>query len=218
LALWVSDAINLPATPENPSRPPIPVLVYGGSSTSGTIAIQLLRLPGLNPITTYSPCNFDLVRSFGATAVFDYTDSNTAATIIPYIGGRLKHALNCILDKQSVEYCYAAMARVGGSYTSLELVPGGLLAARRAVHASFVIAFKVTGEELKLPRGYGKLADAGKRDLRIRLFGMFQRLLGEGILKAHPTKALEGGLGGVLAGLELLKSGSVSGKKLVVRL
>lgn len=46
------------------------MLVYGGSTATGTIATQLLELSGYDPIATCSPRNFDLVRSRGASAVF----------------------------------------------------------------------------------------------------------------------------------------------------
>ena len=72
------------------------------------------------------------------------------------------------------------MARVGGRYVSLELVPDEMLAKRRAVHARLVMAFEILGEEVKLPGGYGKPADPEKRELGVRLFSMFQRLLNEG--------------------------------------
>lgn len=42
MALWIS--LKLPGTPEKPTTQPKYVLVYGGSSASGTFAIQLLRL------------------------------------------------------------------------------------------------------------------------------------------------------------------------------
>jgi nucleoside-diphosphate-sugar epimerase len=44
MALWSS--LEIPATPDDPARGnmKIPVLVYGGSTSSGTIAIQLLKL------------------------------------------------------------------------------------------------------------------------------------------------------------------------------
>ena len=218
LALWGTDALNLPATPENPASTPLPVLVYGGSTATGTMAIQLLHLAGLAPIATCSPRNFDLVRSFGATAVFDFTRPDTAAEIKAHTGGRLKHVLDCISDTQSVECCYASIARVGGRYTSLELVPDELLAKRRAVRGSFVLAFQISGEQTKLPGGYGKPADPGKRELSRRCFAMYQKLLDEGKLRTHPTQLLGGGLEGILAGLALLKSGSVSGRKLIARL
>ncbi|KAH8899042.1 putative zinc-binding dehydrogenase family oxidoreductase [Thozetella sp. PMI_491] len=219
LALWGTQSLDLlPATPEQPAQVPLPVLVYGGSTATGTIAVQLLRLSGLDPIATCSPHNFDLVRSRGASAVFDYTRPDVAAAIKRHTGGRLKHVLDCISDAQSVEICYDAIARVGGRYTCLELVPDELLARRRAVKPSFLMASEVTGEEIKLPGGYGKSADPAKRAAAVSCFAMFQRLLDQGKLRTHPTHQLEGGLESILDGLALLKSGSVSGKKLVARL
>lgn len=42
LALW--SALRIVETPEGPAEEPTPVLVYGGSTTCGTMAIQLLSL------------------------------------------------------------------------------------------------------------------------------------------------------------------------------
>jgi NADPH:quinone reductase-like Zn-dependent oxidoreductase len=42
LSLWRS--LGLEATPERPTENPFPVLVYGGSTTMGTMAIQMLKL------------------------------------------------------------------------------------------------------------------------------------------------------------------------------
>jgi NADPH:quinone reductase-like Zn-dependent oxidoreductase len=72
LSLWHSAALGLSATPEQPAGKPFPVLVHRGSTATGTLAIQLLRLSGLDPIATCSARNFDLVRGYGASAVFDY--------------------------------------------------------------------------------------------------------------------------------------------------
>ncbi|RYP08469.1 hypothetical protein DL764_001895 [Monosporascus ibericus] len=216
LVFWGADALDLPATPEQPAQTRQPILVYGGSTATGTIAIQLLRLSGFEPIATCSPRNFDLARARGATAVFDYADPATPAAIKKHTGDRLKYVLDCISDEHSVDMCYAAMARVGGRYTSLEVVPDELLAKRRAIKASFVMAFEISGYGTHFPGSYAKPADLSKRELGVRFFPMYQRLLSEGKLRTHPTQRLEDGLESVLDGLALLKSGSVSGKKLVV--
>ena len=217
LAFWSDDALALlPATPEQPAEQPLSVLVYGGSTATGSIAIQLLRLSGLDPIATCSPHNFSLVRSRGASAVFDYTDPNMPSTIKKHTGGQLKYVLDCISDEQSVEACFGAMSRVGGRYVNLELVPEESLAQRRAVHTRLVMAFEILGEEVKLPGGYGTPANLEKRKLGVRFFRMFQRLLSENKLVPHPTQRVEGGLEAIGEGLQLLKSGSLSGKKLSV--
>lgn len=44
-----------------------------------------------------------------------------------------------------------------------------------------------------------------------------EKLLEEGVVKGHPVKMLEGGLEGISGGMEELKSGRVSGVKLVAR-
>ncbi|KAH2887366.1 Trans-enoyl reductase fsl5 [Aspergillus fumigatus] len=79
LALFKS--LDVPGSPWLPADKPVDVLVYGGSTATGTLAIQLLKLSGLNPITTCSPTKFDLVKSYGATAAFDYRQKTCADDI-----------------------------------------------------------------------------------------------------------------------------------------
>ncbi|KAK5992618.1 Trans-enoyl reductase TwmE [Cladobotryum mycophilum] len=218
LALWSPDALGLPGTPDAPvlSEKPIPVLVYGGSTSTGTIAVQLLKLSGYDPIATCSPRNFDLVRGRGASAVFDYSASDTVETIKAHTGGRLKYVLDCISDADSVAVCYGAIQRPGGRYASLEHVPDELLAKRRAVKPTFVLSSEVYNEEVKLGREwYDRPVSKEKHELAVRCIGMFQRLLDEGTLRPHPIEVLGNGLAGAVRGLEILASGGVSGKKLV---
>lgn len=48
------------------------VLVYGGSSATGSLAIQFAKLSGYKVITTCSKRNFDMVKKRGADVVLDY--------------------------------------------------------------------------------------------------------------------------------------------------
>lgn len=74
LALWGDpEALSLGSSPALPAPEPYQVLVYGGSSSVGTMTLQLIRMSGLEPVVTYSPRNFDLVRRYGAGATFDYS-------------------------------------------------------------------------------------------------------------------------------------------------
>ncbi|MGV8872651.1 MAG: zinc-binding alcohol dehydrogenase family protein [Rhodococcus sp. (in: high G+C Gram-positive bacteria)] len=57
------------------------VLIWGGSTSVGTNAIQLAVAAGYDVVTTCSPRNFDFVRSLGAAEVFDYN----APTVVPDI-------------------------------------------------------------------------------------------------------------------------------------
>jgi NADPH:quinone reductase-like Zn-dependent oxidoreductase len=215
LALWSKDSLGLEVTPENLSTVPLPVLVYGGSTATGTIAIQLLKLSGLDPIATCSPRNFDLVRSYGASAVFDYAKPDVGATIRAHTGGRMKYAIDCISDEESVGCCFGAIQRAGGRYVSLEHVAEERLRKRRAVDSSFILAMEVFGKGVALGGAYEREPSEEKRLLAVKSFNLVQKLFDQGKLKAHPTQKLNGGLEGILDGLTLLKSGSVSGRKLV---
>ena len=48
--------------------------------------------------------------------------------------------------------------------------------------------------------------------------GLVERLLGEGRLVVHRPRVREGGLRGVLGGLQELREGKISGEKLVYRI
>jgi NADPH:quinone reductase-like Zn-dependent oxidoreductase len=113
VALW-EGGLDLGVSLEKPTEDPFPVLVYGGSTATGTIALQLLRLSGLAPITTCSPRNFELVRSYGADLVLDYTDPDLASKIRSETGSGLEYALNIITDRDSIACCFASISRFGG--------------------------------------------------------------------------------------------------------
>jgi NADPH:quinone reductase-like Zn-dependent oxidoreductase len=221
LALWSSEALGLLGTPDKPtiSEKPEPVLVYGGSTATGTIALQLLKFSGYSPIATCSPRNFDLVRERGASAVFNYAAPDVAQSIKEHTSGRLKYVLDCISNVDSVATCYQAIQRPGGRYVCLERIPEEVLAKRRAVRSTFVLAAEAYGDEIKLGQeGYDRPANQEKHEFAAQCIKMYQRLLDQGRLKTHPMEMLDGGLHGIIRGLEMLENGGVPGKKLVALL
>ena len=64
------------------------VLIWGGSTSVGSNAIQLAVAAGYDVVTTASPRNFDYVRNLGATQVFDYAGGTVVADIIAALSGR----------------------------------------------------------------------------------------------------------------------------------
>lgn len=64
------------------------VLVWGGSTSVGSNAIQLAVAAGYEVITTASPRNFDFVTSLGASHVFDYNGPSVVEDIIAAFDGR----------------------------------------------------------------------------------------------------------------------------------
>lgn len=58
------------------------VLIWGGSTSVGTCAIQLAAASGYDVITTCSPKNYDYCRSLGAKHCFDYNSPTTGRDIL----------------------------------------------------------------------------------------------------------------------------------------
>ena len=79
----------------------------------------------------------------------------------------------------------------------------------------WVLAITIFGNRIALDRGYGREENLGHRVLGKKMFEEVEGLLRDGRLRPHPIKFMDGGLEGIVAGLELLKGKKVSGEKLV---
>ncbi|KAI1505448.1 GroES-like protein [Biscogniauxia marginata] len=215
LGMALFKALELPGTPEQPAANPQTVFVHGGSSSVGTMAMQLLRLIGHKPITTCSPRNFALAKSYGAEEVFDYNNPDCVKEIKTYTGNRLRYILDPFTDTKSIALCYGAMGRVGGRYACLEMYPDYLL-ERKTIKVGFVMGPALLGHRLGLDYGYEKEADPEMRAFGVQWYKSVQGLLDRGALKPHPLKVMDGRFESILEGIEKLKSKKVSGEKLIV--
>ncbi|KAL8381563.1 hypothetical protein RB595_005716 [Gaeumannomyces hyphopodioides] len=74
--LFQKDQLGLrypyPSRSQQGTEAPEVVLIWGGSSSVGCNAIHLTTAAGYQVVTTCSPKNFELVRSLGAKAAFNY--------------------------------------------------------------------------------------------------------------------------------------------------
>ncbi|MGC4814591.1 zinc-binding alcohol dehydrogenase family protein [Micromonospora sp. DT228] len=78
--------LQLPSAGARPTGETI--LVWGGSTSVGSNAIQLAAAAGYDVITTASPKNFDYVKSLGASQVFDYNSTTVIQDIITALADR----------------------------------------------------------------------------------------------------------------------------------
>ncbi|KAH6999234.1 putative zinc-binding oxidoreductase ToxD [Ilyonectria sp. MPI-CAGE-AT-0026] len=209
------ESLGLP-WPEQPKER-FPVLIYGGSTATGTISIQLAKLSGLEVITTCSPRNFDLVRGLGADVAFDYNSPTCSADIRHYTKDRLHYAFDCWSEGQSGAICVNAMASSAapgkklryGSIQPMEL-------PRKDVQHLETWGNTAYGEDFEV-MGTTKLGNPDRYEFATAFFRLAQRLLEEGKLKPHPIQVGKGGLNGVLAGLDELRQERVCAHKLVYR-
>jgi NADPH:quinone reductase-like Zn-dependent oxidoreductase len=76
-----------------------PILIWGGSSSVGQFALQILKYFGYqNLLATASPKHHDLLRSYGAIQLFDYNDPDVVKSILAGSEGSAKPAIPFILD------------------------------------------------------------------------------------------------------------------------
>ncbi|KAJ6093453.1 Protein TOXD [Penicillium sp. IBT 16267x] len=198
------------ALPTEPIKDATPILIYGGSTATGTLGIQFAKLSGYTVLTTCSPRNFDLVRGLGADAVFDYRDPKAAVEIKKQTNDNLKLVLDCIALGDSIKFCDEAISSSGGDYGSLLIVK----TEREKINRHFTVAYTISGEDFK----YGDMLIPGRPEDKAyaeMFFPIAETLLAQSKVKVHPPTVGKEGLKGVLEGLELLKNGKVSGEKLV---
>lgn len=88
---------------------------------------------------------------------------------------------------------------------------------RRAIKTDWVVMPALFGEPITWPAPFKRPGSEALLEFGNELYPMLQRLLDEGKIKPHPVRVMEGDLNTVLEAMKLLRSGKVSGEKLVVR-
>ena len=79
-------ALNAPSAAPAPTSKTL--LIWGGSTSVGSNAIQLAVAAGYDVVTTASPRNFDYVKRLGAREAFDYRSRTVIADIVGALRGR----------------------------------------------------------------------------------------------------------------------------------
>jgi NADPH:quinone reductase-like Zn-dependent oxidoreductase len=183
------------------------VLVWGGSTSVGSNAIQLARGAGYRVLTTASPHNFDYVRSLGAEAAVDYRSSDAVEALTAAIGdGPLAGTL--AIGSGSLSPAVKIVSQVPGSRRISSAQPSPITRIqarwqrRRNINVSIIWGGTLKDNEVG-PAIYA---------------GFLPAALASGSYRTAPEATVVGdGLGQIPEAIERLKQG-VSAKKLVVRL
>ncbi len=220
---------------EYPSAHPKPmgktVLVWGGSTSVGSNAIQLAVAAGYKVVTTASPKNFDYVRKLGASQVFDYRSRTVVKDIVKALSGRtIAGAL--AIGVGSSEACldivhackgdkFVAMATPSvsfddaptGSGRMLWLIPK--LARVISSTASLMVKARLRGIRTKSIYGSSLMANEVSK---VIYTDFLPKALADGSFVAAPEPTVVGrGLERIQYALDVNKKG-VSAKKVVVLL
>jgi hypothetical protein len=128
----------------------------------------------------------------------------------------LSLVLDTIATPATADICAQAITSIpspNNIYINLMDIPF----PRPDVKNIFFVGYTVSGEEFEIE---GRVWDAEPQDFELtkRMMVLGEKLVGEGKIKAHPARVEEGGLEGILNGMQLLKEHKVSGAKLVYRI
>ncbi|KAH0404850.1 hypothetical protein KCU89_g712, partial [Aureobasidium melanogenum] len=218
MAMSDPQALNLEGLPSKPSSTNSLVLVYGGATATGLLAIQMLSTSGYKPIAVCSAASAPLCRKFGAVGTADYMATDCLQNIKNIAAGaQIKHALDCITDADSTATCFSALSRAGGRYACLEACPAPWR-TRRAVKVKVVMGFEMQGHDVDLGDDeYRRMANAELFDTGCIWAKEMQTLLNAGRIATQPFDERRGGFEAVIQAVEALRNGEAKGKKLVVR-
>jgi NADPH:quinone reductase-like Zn-dependent oxidoreductase len=203
--LFQQDHLALPLPTTVPADRNETVLVWGGSTSVGSNAIQLARCAGYRVIATASPRNFGYVRSLGAAAAVDYR-SRTAVDEITDALGDSPLAGTIAIGSGSLPPALSIASRARGRRRIATAMPQ-LIRLRtafrphRGIHVSGIWGGTLKDNQV----GPGIYVD------------FLPAALAAGIYRAAPEAVVAGeGLEQIPSAIDQFRKG-VSAKKLVVR-
>ena len=219
---------------QSPSATPKPtgetLLVWGGSTSVGSNAIQLAVAAGYEVVTTASPRNFDYVKTLGASQVFDYHSKTVVQDVIEALKDKtIAGAL--AIGAGSAEACVDIVhACTGTKFVSTASTPVSFdsLPPQAGMGAVLPILLRIVSSTVALQvkcrvRNIGTKFIIGDTLMdnevsKIIYEDFLPGALAEGRYAAAPEPSVIGrGLGSVQAGLDIQRKG-VSARKVVVTL
>lgn len=190
------------------------VFIYGGSTSVGMFALQLAHLAGYKVVTVASPRNFDLCKSLGADAVFDYNDPEVVEKIQLATRDTLHYSLDTISVLQSQTLTIKSFGKGPGKLIVVQQPQGEAQKIREDITIHHTLIYTSLGRAFS----YGpKIYPASPED-RAHMAHFLKKvpeLVSSGAIKPNSIKLMNGGLENVHEGLQILKDGKNSGEKVV---
>jgi len=217
----------------HPSASAVPagqtVLVWGGSTSVGSNAIQLAVAAGYDVVTTASPKNADYVTALGASRVFDYRSPTAVDEIVQALAGTTLAGAIAV-GQGSADPCLDVVGRCEGpkllstastavSFDGLPDRPGRELVPLllRLSAASAATAIRSRRRHVRMKSIFGSTLMDNEVGEAIYVDFLPAALADGRYVAAPPPQVVGTGLEDIQAALDLQKRG-VSASKVVVRL
>ncbi|KLU92561.1 hypothetical protein MAPG_11506 [Magnaporthiopsis poae ATCC 64411] len=196
--------LALPAAGIAPNSRGETVVVWAGSSSVGSNAVQLAVASGYEVFTTASPRNFDFCKSLGASQVFDYASPNAAADIATALHGKRLAGVAAIYES-SIAPIYEMLTTAG-------------VAGSKRVAAAMPLGDKPVPEGVTVKAVFG--GTIKDNHVAAAVFNEFlPKALAEGSYLTRPSPLVVGnGLETLQDALNKCKNDKISAQKLVVTL
>ena len=182
-------------------------LVWGGSSSVGTAAVQIAAALGFKVFAVSSKHNHEYVKSLGATEVFDYNDSNVVKHITSAAkeaGVEIKYAYDAVSTKASLPHAMAVLEEYGGGKLVTVLPWPEDVKKTDKVTVSQTTAFRVLTDQQEF--GHWLFNDWLQKSLANKTY-----------VPSPEIETLKGGIEGIENAINRHGKG-VSGRKIVVPL
>lgn len=177
------------------------VLVWGGASSVGQFAIQLLHHAGYKVITTASKANHDSQKSLGADVVIDYSDADAVDQINKVTGGKLRSVYDAVSNQASIPLVLKTLPN-GGKVAFTQLTPETLNLE--------------SPSNIEYIRVFGGTVFTSQKEMGKSVFAWVSKALSDKTLQPNPVKLQSGGLGGVQETLDLYRKQGISNAKFVI--
>ena len=207
IAIFECLGIERPVTTRTRGEEGKGILIWGGASSVGTMAIQLARNLGFTVFATASPIHHDYLKGLGASELFDYRSHTVCEDIVTAAskaGVSISYGFDCVTEGTTAQQSAEILLASGGKGSKLCLVlPWPEKYA------------KPEGLDISMPAALRVGLDL--TELGEWLFNDYlEKALEDGSIVPSPKiEIIEGGIGATQKVFDILRKG-VSGKKLVV--
>lgn len=222
----IFDQLGLPFPQPFPATaaPPhaeAPILIYGAGSTAGQYAIQVLRLAGyVNVIATASSRHHEYLRSLGAKDTVDYRAPDMADQIIRIAGGKVQLVMDCIAAEGTMKKVAQVVCPKAEVALLLPIKEGeSLVPESGKMWMAVPPSRNPFGEDVKVIGVRTFLYQDNEYMKNNLMPEILPYLLKENLIKPSPIRMFNQGtfLERTLAALDLVRSGKVSGEKVVIQ-
>jgi NADPH:quinone reductase-like Zn-dependent oxidoreductase len=141
--LYPANGLNLPLPSTSSTQTKKTVLIWGGSSSVGSCAVQLAVASGIRVISTASAANHAFVRGMGADVVFDYRSDSVVNDIVEELKGRqFVGVYDAISEGPCFDAIAAVLGKVGKKVPVVTVLPvEGEIKTFGAVFGMFIFLF-----------------------------------------------------------------------------